>query len=686
MKQHFIKVLLASLLLAIAPFASAIVTAEDAIPEEIQALLPSGDDANSASEEAEFLAEFAEDDDSGVALSNADVEVVIMSDGDDSSNTATNSNGASNNAGGPAGGGSGSSVASNGIQVAQLDGVPQEILDILQELFGDGDGGDNGNGEGGDGDGDGSDGGDGEGISNVITDELVTQYDDVAFSADFYDRNGNGPALQTTVTQDDIPNMSLTDIRRQGVLVYTTPFRHADGHGDGPGINPNDPTTENGSGDGDGILGNTGRPTLQGNGTWLRLNGMDTQTCLECHGVINTSVVPAILGVGGQAGIANSPFFNSRNADIDDSDGRSLDRLGIAGFDGRAINPPKNLGMGGVELAGLEISRRLVRIANLASRLSQRADRRVRLPLVAKGIDFGDIIAKPNGEFDRSRVEGVDGDLVIRPFGRKGEFDTVRGFDIGAMAFHIGMQSMENFGPGDPDGDGIEDELTRGEMSALHIFLTTSERPFQQDIATNQQRRGKRIFNRIGCTGCHKPTINTRSPVLEYRVIGEGGILNPGEEPGDPTDPDRQPYFSVDLSADVAEGARFETNRRGGIKVPIFSDYKRHNMGSRLAESFHALETPDCDNEVAGTEITNCNFLTMKLWGLADTAPYLHDGRALTIFEAIAFHGGEAQRVRDRFLNLSKGGQNALLAYLGTLKNPVDPNQDVQNVVQLGPN
>ncbi|MBT8123738.1 MAG: hypothetical protein KJO81_02815 [Gammaproteobacteria bacterium] len=673
MKQHFIKVLLASMLLVIAPLASAIVTAEDAIPEDILSLLPSDDgSSDAASEEAEFLAEFAEDDDSGEALSNADVEVVIMSDDDDASDSTSNSN-ASTGAGGPAGGNSASS-GSNGIQVASLDGIPQDILDLLQEVFGDGDGGDKGDaGNGGD-EGDGGDEG-GEGISNVITDDLVWQYDETAFNSDFYDRNGNGPALQATITQADLPSMSLRDIRRQGALMYTTPFRHADGHGDGPGINPNDPTTENGSGDGDGILGNTGRPTLQGNGTWLRLNGLDTQTCLECHGVIDNSVIPAILGVGGQAGISASPFFNSRNADIDDSDGNSLEKLGIAAFDGRAINPPKNLGMGGVELAGMEISRRLNRISSLASRLAQRADRRVRLPLVAKGINFGDIIAKRNGDLDTSLVEGVDGDLVIRPFGRKGEFDTIRGFDTGAMAFHIGMQSVDEFGPGDPDGDGIEDELTTGEMSALHIFLTTSERPFQQKLSTDEQRRGKRIFNRIGCTGCHKPTINTRSPVLEYRITG-GGVI----------DPDQEPYFSVDLSSDVPEGARFETNRRGGIKVPIFSDYKRHNMGSRLAESFHALETPDCDNEVSGTEITNCNFITMKLWGLADTAPYLHDGRALTVFEAIAFHGGEAQRVRDRFLGLSKGGQNALLAYLGTLKNPVDPNQDVLNQVQLGPN
>ena len=67
----------------------------------------------------------------------------------------------------------------------------------------------------------------------------------------------------------------------------------------------------------------------------------------------------------------------------------------------------------------------------LALRLAKRADRRVRLPLVVQGGDFGTIIGKPNGELDTSLVEGVDGDLVIRPFGRKGEFDTVRGFDTG---------------------------------------------------------------------------------------------------------------------------------------------------------------------------------------------------------------------------------------------------------------
>jgi CxxC motif-containing protein (DUF1111 family) len=36
-------------------------------------------------------------------------------------------------------------------------------------------------------------------------------------------------------------------------------------------------------------------------------------------------------------------------------------------------------------------------------------------------------------------------------------------------------------------------------------------------------------------------------------------------------------------------------------------------------------------------------FMTENLWGVGSTAPYLHDGRATTLAEAILEHGGEAQ-------------------------------------------
>ena len=319
-------------------------------------------------------------------------------------------------------------------------------------------------------------------VAAELTEALVDEFDGKAFDPAFHNRAGNGPALDAPISQGDIPGMSLPQIRDMGVRVYTTPFRHADGHGDGPGINPGDPTTQFGSDDGDGFFGNTGRPTLQGNGTFLRVNGVDSQTCQECHGVINNSVVPVILGIAGQGQISASPMFQTKNIDVDDSDGNSLANLGIAFFDGRLINPLKNLGMGGVELGGQEITQALQAIAASASSDAQSSGGVVTRSLDAKGINFGSIIANPDGSLDTSKVEGVDGDLVIRPFGRKGEFDTVRAFDEGAMAFHIGMQNTDTFGFGDPDGDGVSDELTQGQMSALHIFLTTTERPFQQRV------------------------------------------------------------------------------------------------------------------------------------------------------------------------------------------------------------
>ena len=48
--------------------------------------------------------------------------------------------------------------------------------------------------------------------------------------------------------------------------------------------------------------------------------------------------------------------------------------------------------------------------------------------------------------FDTSGVKGIDADLVVRPFGRKGEFATTRAFDRAALQFHMGMQPVEVVG------------------------------------------------------------------------------------------------------------------------------------------------------------------------------------------------------------------------------------------------
>ncbi|MGD2114859.1 MAG: di-heme oxidoredictase family protein, partial [Acidobacteriota bacterium] len=246
---------------------------------------------------------------------------------------------------------------------------------------------------------------------------------------------------------------------------------------------------------------------------------------------------------------------------------------------------------------------------------------------------------------------GVDHDLVVKPFGRKGENFTMRDFDRGAMQFHFGIQPQELFGLDDEDGDGVVREVSIGEMSALHIFDVSNPRP-RKDPLTSKALIGKGLFNTIGCTMCHKPKL-----VTQYRHV-------PVSQPEVPEDPAANIYYAVDLTT-----AGFTPDPFGpGVIVPLFADLKRHYMGPGLEEDFDAFH---------GAEFTNGEFTTARLWGIADTEPYLHDGRATTLHDAISMHGGEALTARNNYAALSNFGQEALIAYLKTLRTPDGPNQDL---------
>jgi len=417
--------------------------------------------------------------------------------------------------------------------------------------------------------------------------------------------------------------LTLATVRQAGLRIFATPFNHADGHGDGP-MNPLDTTSPG------------GRPTLAGNGTSLRINGLDSQTCVECHALVSTATVPPSFGVGGFGGINNAPIFQPTVIDVADASDS-----GFAFMDGRLIVPPHLFGSGGVQLLAGEMTTDLQAIADQAL-----ANPGQDFVLTSKGVDFGSISARTDGSLDRSAIEGVDPDLVVRPFGRKGEFATVRGFDEGAMQFHLGMQPVESVGiDNDADGDGVVNEVLIGEMSALEIFVTTMDRPFQS-VMDAAAVTGFVLFNQLGCSDCHRPALATRARELEYRVQASDAA-----------------HFVTDLSQGLAG---FASDQSGGLVIPLYSDLKRHDMGAGLAESFQG----------AGAEM-NSQFITAKLWGVADSAPYLHDGRALTLDEAILWHGGEAREARDGYADLSLEAQMALRDFLSTLHLPQSPNADL---------
>jgi hypothetical protein len=437
------------------------------------------------------------------------------------------------------------------------------------------------------------------------------------------------------INQSDIEagKLSIKQIRKGGLLVFVTPFNKADGYGDGiPDLNLLDNRSP----------GN--RPTLQGNLTFLRVNGLDSQTCLECHTIISNAEVPARLGVGGVGGASQNAMFQPDNIDVAD-----YNNDGTANFNGRFINPPFLFGSGGVELVGLEMTRDLQKLKQQAIQTPN-----VVVELITKGIYFGNITANSNGQVDTSNVEGISEDLVIKPFGRKGEFATVREFDVGAAAFHLGMQATELVGTGvDEDQDGVVDELKEGDLSALSIFNTTMNRPIESYRGTDE-REGFALFNTIGCSDCHIPQLNTETKKLPYKLIGDN----------------RSPFSDTFYESDLSKyPTSFKKNNSGGIEVSLFSDLKNHDMGENLKESFSLA-----------TEKQNREFITARLWGVADTAPYLHDGRALTLDEAIKMHdnpGSEAAITGQMYKTLNAESQLKLIKFLNTLRTPPRPNLDV---------
>ena len=416
---------------------------------------------------------------------------------------------------------------------------------------------------------------------------------------------GEGPALpDNLIDQADIENggYSLNQIRKAGGMVFSTLMNRYDGMGDGPPEIFDATLSFPFRGD---------RPTLQTRmTTMLRINGLDSQSCLECHSVVSSADVPTRFGIGGHGGISASPMPGTTVLEAHDPDGN-----GVMETTGRVINPPFIFGAGGVELLAKEMTRDLQAIKAAV----ENEPAGTAFDLVTKGVDFGAVTSTGVGSPATVTIDnglGIDEDLAVRPFGRKGDNHTIRQFDRGAMSFHMGIQPVEVVGEGiDGDGDGITDELTVGEMSALSVFLTTMPRP-QSPHPTGDALAGQELFNSIGCATCHVPELQTESKFLTQSF------------PDVATDPDANVFMNINL----AKGpTHFKKAPGGGLRVALFADLKRHDMGPELAETTGGALDPF--------------FTTARLWSIADSAPYLHDGRAATLTEAILAHGGEAEMI-----------------------------------------
>jgi CxxC motif-containing protein (DUF1111 family) len=162
-------------------------------------------------------------------------------------------------------------------------------------------------------------------------------------------------------------------------------------------------------------------------------------------------------------------------------------------------------------------------------------------------------------------------------------------------------------------------DLTLAQCDQLGEFIGSLPRPVERTPETADARlqvqSGKRLFGSVGCADCHTPDV--------------------------------------------------------GHVQGLYSDLLLHRMGQELEGGGDYNDSPldePAFDPGAGPHPTE--WRTPPLWGVARSAPYLHDGRAATLEDAIRQHGGQGAKSAQRFSSLPAGEQYQLVAFLKTLDTP----------------
>jgi CxxC motif-containing protein (DUF1111 family) len=153
-------------------------------------------------------------------------------------------------------------------------------------------------------------------------------------------------------------------------------------------------------------------------------------------------------------------------------------------------------------------------------------------------------------------------------------------------------------------------------------FIRSTKAPPRDSVlaSTPEAMAGEVLFETVGCGICHTVSITT-APA--------GTIINGG-------------HFQIPKAL-------------GNMTIHPFSDYLLHDVGTG-------------DGIVQnGGQATRNKIRSAPLWGLRTRSRLMHDGRALTLQEAIAQHGGEAKGVIQRFNALAKDKKAQLLTFLKSL-------------------
>lgn len=262
----------------------------------------------------------------------------------------------------------------------------------------------------------------------------------------------------------------------------------------------------------------------------------------------------------------------------------------------------------------------------------------------ANDSDQDGLSGRANWVFDAVKAQQGDSNpIALGRFGWKASTPSVRQQSLGALRGDIGVTNslfpeesvagmleydkyLARTGYEDTGKDQFEAPEASEQFSDSVVFYSeTLAVPARRNVNDSQVQEGARLFSTLNCVGCHQPSFTTSNS--DTLLIG---------------------------------GKQAPEAIKNQLIWP-FSDMLLHDMGEGLADHRR-------DFMATGRE-----WKTRPLWGIGLTqtvnpqAGFLHDGRAATLEEAILWHGGEAEKSKTAFTQLTREQRLAVLAFLRSL-------------------
>ncbi len=237
-----------------------------------------------------------------------------------------------------------------------------------------------------------------------------------------------------------------------------------------------------------------------------------------------------------------------------------------------------------------------------------------------------------------SLVSGVSGRFAGK-FGWRGQTVSLAAFVMGACGNEIGLQGARHKQAKDPlamDFVNATNDLSDADGDKLIAFVEALPRPRRIDPGDDARMKamlsnGESLFHSIGCVECHVPDLRNVKDVFSDLLLHDLG-----------------PALADPVAA--PQGQRL---------VGQIQDAGSGYFGGGTRDIFEPVDS----------NLTQ-EWKTPPLWGCADSGPYLHDGRAATLHEAIMLHAGEAEHSRRRYIDSDAASRTRMLAFLSTLHAP----------------